>query len=113
MTDDRSIAGRCPACGWESLTLAAGNRIICTRLECPRPTAADEILADAETEHVVQLGEATFTVRHPLRERLDDALLTCDLADWIAACDGPPRPPGRWRVTPADNGSWDWGANDG
>jgi hypothetical protein len=53
------------------------------------------------------LGPKTFTVRHPLRERLDDALMECALHDMTAGLDGPPRRPGRYRVTVA-GGGWSW-----
>jgi hypothetical protein len=108
-TDDRSIAGYCPACGWESLTRANGGRVTCGRLECQRPTAADEILADSETEHVVHLFAGTFTIRHPLRERLDDQLMRCDLHDHIASLAGPPAAPGRYRAL-GEGDDWTWQA---
>jgi hypothetical protein len=90
-------------------TLAAfGHRLTCVLAGCPRPTAAAELLADPETEHVVELGPDSFTVRHPIRERLDDALLRCDLDHWIRTCDGPPYPPGRFRVKAVSGGQWLW-----
>lgn len=38
------VVGRCPACGWHSLTLAAGGYVTCSRLDCPRPEAATDLL---------------------------------------------------------------------
>lgn len=99
---DHTVQGYCPACGGNSLIRASGGHITCSRIDCPNPTAADEILADRETEHVVQLDVATFTVRHPLRERLNDELMDCELHNWIADLSGPPRIPGRYRVIWAD-----------
>jgi uncharacterized protein DUF6085 len=93
------IQGHCPlGCG-EGLILGEGGQIWCADLLCPRPTAAAEILADAEADHVVVLGGAGFTVRHPLRERLDDLLMSCTLHEYLANLPGPPQPPGRYRVT--------------
>jgi hypothetical protein len=111
MTDlgGHSVAGYCPACGRESLILASDRRIVCCRLECPRPTAADEVLADRETEHVVQFNTGDFTVLHPLRERLDNALMDCQLHHDIASLDGPPVAPGRYRAC-RDGGRWTWEA---
>lgn len=94
----RLVDGYCPmGCG-KSLVLSEGGVVFCDDVDCPRPTAASEILGDPETEHIVELGETTFTVRHPLRERLDDQLMECALHRWIAARDEPPEPPGRYRV---------------
>lgn len=84
-------------CG-ETLSLMAGGCVTCRKLDCPQPDAVSQLLADAQTEHVVWLGENSFTVRHPLRERLGDQLLTCQLHADIAAEDGPPLPPGKYRV---------------
>jgi len=73
------VAGRCPmGCG-EYLVLGAGGRIVCSWPHCLRSAAVDELLEDKETEHLVVFHERNFTVRHPLRERLDDQLLTCDV----------------------------------
>lgn len=98
MADSRKVQGHCPACGWESLTLAAEGHVTCGRLDCPRPDAASVLLGDSETQHVVVLGEDEFTIRHPLIERLDDALLDCQLHADLNALAGPPRLPGRYRV---------------
>lgn len=39
-----AIAGRCPACRGETLFAAAGGHVTCSRLECPNPVAADDLL---------------------------------------------------------------------
>lgn len=63
------------------------------------------ILADEETEHVVIFRAEDFTVRHPLRERLDDALMQCRIHAAIAELDGPPDDVlGRYRVRLAGAG---------
>ena len=112
---DRRVQGCCPmGCG-ETLVLAAEGYVTCTRLRCPRPDAATDILADQESEHIVVFGETEFTVRHPLRERLDDALMDCELHKDIAAMAGPPVRPGTYRARWADHdpatpgyGRWTW-----
>lgn len=114
-TESRSVAGRCPmGCG-ETLFLASGGCITCCRLQCPRPDAVTVLLADAETEHVVIFGETEFTVRHPLREHLDDELMDCELHKHIAAMPGIPVKPGTYRARWADYdaatpgyGTWTW-----
>jgi Family of unknown function (DUF6085) len=95
-------------CG-EGLVLGEGGVVWCASLLCPRPSAVSELLDDVETEHIVVFGPDTFTVRHPLKERLDDALMECVLHDHIAALPGPPVPPGRYRAEPS-GGGWDWAA---
>lgn len=92
------VAGHCPACGWQSLFLGKGGHVTCARLACPNPTAVDEILDDRETEHIVTLHATTFTIRHPLIERVGDALMTCDLHTRLATLAGPPSALGRYRV---------------
>lgn len=103
------VKGTCPmGCG-QTLFLGSGGYVTCSWIECPRPTAVADLLEDRETEHVVEIGPRAFTVRHPLRERLDDALMDCALHDWIAARPGPPTQPGRYRVhmlTDPGNASW-------
>ena len=101
-------------CG-RTLFLADGGYITCSYLHCPRRDAVADILADRESEHIVAFGETEFTVRHPLRERLDDALMDCDLHKDIAAMDGPPVRPGTYRARWADYdaatpgfGQWTW-----
>lgn len=38
------VQGRCPACGGQSLFLGSGGYVTCSRIECPDPTAADDLL---------------------------------------------------------------------
>jgi hypothetical protein len=100
------VAGNCPmGCG--ATLVLAGSTLACAIATCPRPTAAAELLADVETEHIVDLKKVTFTVRHPLRERLDDALMRCDLDYQISQSARAPHPPGLYRVTAAAGG-WHW-----
>jgi hypothetical protein len=87
------ITGYCPmGCGEtlirdRLLNVVPGapiGAIRCNAPDCPRPTAVAEILADPETEHVVVLDHGGFSVKHPLRERLDDELLGCWLGKHVA-----------------------------
>jgi hypothetical protein len=101
------VQGYCPWCGSKSLFLGSGGYITCSVGDCTNPSAASDILGDRETEHVVVLGEVNFTIRHPLRERLDDALLSCDLHSTLQDSDGPPKRPGTYRVRDVA-GRWVW-----
>lgn len=86
--------------------------IRCYRLGCPRPEAVDTILREPETDHIVQFDDDGFTIRYPLRERLDDALMQCDLHHYCARLDGPPDEGcGRYRAT-TDHGIWAFQAMD-
>lgn len=101
------VSGYCPmGCG-ETLFAGAGGYITCSYIPCPRPDAVATLLGDAETEHIVELRQREFTVKHPMRERLDDALMACQLHAEIAAMSGPPAKPGRYRVTGVSDG-WSW-----
>lgn len=75
-----AVRGFCPmGCG-STLMLTAAGEIRCWEFHCPNKAAAGQILADSETDHVVSIAGEGFTVRHPLRERLADQLLHCDLS---------------------------------
>ena len=102
------IEGYCPmGCG-RTLFVADRGNLTCSYGRCPRRDAVVELLADSETEHVVQFDADGFTVRHPLRERLDDALMECRLHAHIAGLNGPPVRPGRYRAHDNGQGRWTW-----
>ncbi len=102
-----NVRGHCPmGCG-ETLFVAAGGWLTCSWHKCPYPTAVADLLEHRETEHVVQLGETSFDVQHPLRERLNGDLFRCDVHARIAAL-GPPRRPGLYRVSLLPCGDWGW-----
>jgi hypothetical protein len=93
-----AVAGFCPmGCG-QTLTLGAtgpgGGRVWCSATDCPEPEAVSHILGDHRTEHIVALREDDFTVKHPLRERLDDALMSCVIDEHLTSLSSPPHPPG-------------------
>jgi hypothetical protein len=98
MTVTVHVPGYCPmGCG-ETLFTGAGGYLTCSYLECPLPDAVSVLLANPETEHIVLVVPDTFTVQHPLRERLEGELFECGLHRWIANFPGPPGKPGRYRV---------------
>lgn len=101
------IDGYCPmGCG-QTLFVASGH-IHCSLSNCPRPAAVAEILDDREVEHLVTFSDTAFTVRHPLRERLDDALMQCQLHEHIAGLSGPPVQSGRYRALAEGPDEWSW-----
>ena len=105
-----NITGYCPmGCG-KTLFVGDGGYVTCSLIGCPEPAAVSDILDDRESEHVVNFDENTFTVRHPLRERLEDKLMQCELHDWIWNLDGPPSKPGLYRATAKPKGGWNFTA---
>lgn len=101
-------------CG-DTLHLNDEGVVKCAADGCTAPAAVSEIIADGETEHVVALHATTFAIKHPLRERLDDALLDCPLHEDLEELDGPPHPVGTYRVTaiggwPHSRSGWAWTA---
>lgn len=108
-TDDvRPVNGRCPGCGLETLRLGPDGAVRCASSRCYRPDAAALILADGEPHHIVDLGRRSFTIRHPLIERIDDDLFTCTLHDHLSKLRTPPAEPGRYRARlVADDWTWE------
>lgn len=94
------VNGYCPfGCG-ETLNLALSGDIMCLNARCPDYQAVEKILADPEHEHIVTFNESDFTIKHPLKERLNDELLRCQLHARIASWDGPPVVLGTFRAHP-------------
>jgi hypothetical protein len=52
------VAGRCPACRGSSLFLGVGGHATCARLDCPDPSAADDLLHGGPADPVVVLEGA-------------------------------------------------------
>ncbi|WP_329390296.1 hypothetical protein [Streptomyces sp. NBC_01716] len=50
------VQGRCPACGGSCLFLGEGGHVTCSRLDCPDPTAADDLLHGEEAALARLLG---------------------------------------------------------
>lgn len=77
-------------CG-QTLHLSANtSMIMCLDPACPDQGAAQKILSDPQSEDVVIFGADSFTVRHPLKERLGD-LVACPVH---SACSMLPGAPG-------------------
>jgi hypothetical protein len=101
------VDGYCPmGCG-ETLSAfeATHSPVTCSSPDCPKPDAVAVILSNPETEHVVNLSAFDFTIWHPLRERLDNELLNCDLHGWLRSFSGPPAPVGTYRAV-CVSGGW-------
>ena len=93
-------------CG-ETLFLSVDGHVMCALASCPRLDAVSVLLEDRETDHIVWLAGDSYTIRHPLQERLDDQLLSCGLDSYLMSLDGPPTSPGRYRVA-LERGEWAW-----
>lgn len=107
MTPTGWVQGHCPACGAQSLFVADEGHITCSFVSCPQPDAVSLILDDRETEHIAQLGANGWTVRHPLRERIGDALMTCSLNDYLRDIDQPEEL-GTFRARREAEDVWSW-----
>jgi hypothetical protein len=57
-------------------------------------------------EHVVVFTRSSFTVQHPLRERLDGDLFKCSLLKYCSSLPGPPTAPGRYRALKDKTRRW-------
>ncbi|MER5694903.1 DUF6085 family protein [Streptomyces mirabilis] len=63
------VQGRCPACGRTSLFLGDGGYVTCSIIDCPNPSAADELLhGDAQDQLARALGRerAARVIAHTL-----------------------------------------------
>ena len=97
------IVGHCPmGCGQTLRAVPtrgdSGGRILCSGVSCPEPWAAEKILGDPETEHIVEVEPESWCVQHPLRERLNGGLFVCRLHGVLSACGGPPVAVGVYRA---------------
>ncbi|MGC4925524.1 DUF6085 family protein [Streptomyces sp. DT117] len=65
------VQGRCPACGAASLFLGEGGHVTCSRIDCPAPDAADDMLSQgvAMLHRVAVLASELFTTGTPGPER--------------------------------------------
>jgi hypothetical protein len=78
------IHGICPSCGERKLFAGSGTGTLqCLNGECKRPEAANEILNDPIRDHLLVLNDRSWTVMHPLIERLDNKMLDCQMGDRV------------------------------
>lgn len=112
-----AVNGHCPmGCGYTeptldtALALTISGAVVCLAPDCPNPRAVDQILADPETEHVVQIEQFNYSMQHPLCERINRTLLEgCELGGYLSDLAGPPVDPGRYRVVKsAAEDTWAW-----
>lgn len=83
------IEGFCPVCGGQTLGVVQASvsfpaKVECTNINCTNIYAVAQILAVDEINHVVHFHDQGFSIRHPLRERIDDELLRCNLHNYLA-----------------------------
>lgn len=113
------LQGRCPHCGAEELQRGFQGRIVCGNTLCERQDAVNSLLTDPQlTEHLIKVSKrhrpgsaepqveiTDVTLRHPLVERLDDDLFTCELALYMEAGRPELLPVGMYQVIQVD-GVW-------
>jgi hypothetical protein len=95
------VQGRCPACRGSSLFLGSGGYLTCSRLDCPNPSAADDVLhrtapAGELREHLAAAVDKAIDYNNldnltDFSERLVAAVLTAvedflDIGDAEAWC---------------------------
>lgn len=95
----------CPmGCG-NTLHLMQSGTLMCLAQDCPRPDAAQTILEDPESEHIVVFREDGWEMIHPLRDRLG-GLLACMVHEAVMKLPGPPAGiTGKYRVRQKGDGS--------
>ena len=92
-----SVIGYCPMCSGETLGLDGLGEIICTNADCPDRLAVTKLLRNRQSEHIVVFhSDDTFSVQHPMKERIDGKLHLCRLRQELSASGTPPMPPGRY-----------------
>jgi hypothetical protein len=100
---------RCPACGRKDLYLTGRGVIECIYGGCPQPSAARDLLANPQIDHIVEFTADGWTLKHPLLERADDDLFRCEAGRHLTAQLSPEMPPGRYTMAPEDgNGGWEY-----
>lgn len=83
-----NIQGRCPACRGASLFLGSGGYVTCSRLDCPNPCAADQLLHHTdpiECAHEAALGQAQAEVARLTagEEPVTDPAVHLTAGQWI------------------------------
>jgi hypothetical protein len=88
-------------------TLFLGD-LTCSSLECPKPDAAFQLLCNEEaTQHIVVFTKGDFSIKHPLRERLEDELFDCPLHRYLHSLPAAPgkAAPGKYEAV-HDGAHW-------
>jgi hypothetical protein len=105
------IKGFCPACGQDELYVSHLRcRLGCSNPVCPDPDAADKLLADNETHHIVRFdpNDEVFDIKHPIRERIDDELFDCSIHQLVLDAEDYHDWEGTWRILEeADPPGWE------
>lgn len=110
------IQGFCPACGQDKLHIERYvGTVHCLNSECSDTGAAHKILAEHEIEHTLVVhpdtptsGSGTWTLKHPLRERINDELMSCTVDKLVRqtfAFNYPPEA-GTYRVAKGADGKY-------
>ena len=109
LLEQRRVQGNCPmGCG-KTLYLAAKGKVECANPACDEHDAVSTLLMDAESEHLVAFAGASWSAKHPLRERLGNALLTCKVHEAVDIMLARPVEDGLYRVSPSPIGPGGWG----
>jgi len=108
----RRVQGYCPmGCG-KTLYLASQGVVECVKPDCLDPVAVTGLLWDSETEHLVHFEDDGWQAKHPMRERLGDKLLRCDIGEAVITMLKFPVKPAIYRVrrSAVHSNTWSWEA---
>lgn len=89
------------ACPWgcgNTIHLMSGH-LICVNERCPERLGLQKILEQNRPYHLVELEATTFSIQHPLSERLNGELFRCPVHAQISGAPRPPKP-GTFKVSP-------------
>lgn len=97
------VWGFCPyGCGQTLIVRSDTGIIKCQKDDCPNAASVTALLIRAIPEHIVNFKDGGFSLKHPLKERVDDNLFECSIHLNIAA-NADPGLRGNYRTTDGVN----------
>ncbi|QGF20328.1 hypothetical protein SEA_SIXAMA_178 [Gordonia phage Sixama] len=102
------VKGVCPECGERSLVVTPTHDLVCQNNDCVDRYCLTKLLSFATPHHIVKLTTRDYVIQHPLRERKEQQLFTCQLDTYIRSQVAPPAAPGLYHAIEVPDGSWTW-----
>lgn len=85
-------------CG-HTIYLTLDGQLVCGNGSCPDRLAAHKLLHEPERDHVATVEDGRFNLKHPLRERINDDLLSCSIHARLSKLRALPSTSGAYRIT--------------